>query len=97
PSAAVLSAPSVLRVVDSARPTEALSVDELGSQIRCPGRPPGRGDVSVAAAGCPVRRLRGLRGVRAGVDGPLARALLRFGASDRGRACAGGAGAGRLP
>ena len=33
PSAAVLSAPSVLRVVDSARPTEALSVDELGSQI----------------------------------------------------------------
>jgi hypothetical protein len=33
PSAAVLSPPSVLRVVDLARPTEALSVDELGSQI----------------------------------------------------------------
>src|SRR6185312_2839801 len=41
PSAAVLSAPSVLRVVDSARPTEALSVDELGSQI-----------VALAAATC---------------------------------------------
>jgi len=33
PSAAVLSAPSVLRVVDSARPTEALSVDELDHGI----------------------------------------------------------------
>src|SRR6478735_9647833 len=33
PSAAVLSAPSVLRVVDSARPDESLSVDELGSRI----------------------------------------------------------------
>ena len=33
PSAATPSAPSVLSVVGSARPDEALSVDELGSQI----------------------------------------------------------------
>lgn len=32
-SAAILSAPSVLSVVGSARPDDAFSVDELGSQI----------------------------------------------------------------